>query len=115
MFGLETTILFPLQGGARLLPTRPVFPADLRDYRAHPWLVDLLSTERPIGPGTLTWFEWLYEVAAEIQKGRLLTMHAAWKLDSGDKAQKEVSMAKIHVADKALSGANRLQLPVKIR
>jgi acyl-CoA dehydrogenase len=41
----------------------------------------------------------LGEVAAEIQKGRLLTMHAAWKLDSGDKAQKEVSMAKIHVAD----------------
>ena len=41
----------------------------------------------------------LGEVAAEIEKGRLLTMHAAWKLDSGDKAQKEVSMAKIHVAD----------------
>ncbi len=41
----------------------------------------------------------LGEVAAEIETGRLLTMHAAWKLDSGDKAQKEVSMAKIHVAD----------------
>ena len=41
----------------------------------------------------------LGEVAAEIEKGRLLTMHAAWKLDQGDKAQKEVSMAKIHVAD----------------
>ncbi len=41
----------------------------------------------------------LGEVAAEIEKGRLLTMHAAWKLDSGDKAQKEISMAKIHVAD----------------
>ena len=41
----------------------------------------------------------LQELAAEIEKGRLLTMHAAWKLDSGDKAQKEVSMAKIHVAD----------------
>ncbi len=41
----------------------------------------------------------LGEVAAEIEKGRLLTMHAAWKLDSGDKAQKEVSMAKIHVAE----------------
>ena len=41
----------------------------------------------------------LGEVAAEIAKGRLLTMHAARKLDQGDKAQKEVSMAKIHVAD----------------
>jgi acyl-CoA dehydrogenase len=41
----------------------------------------------------------LGEVAAEIEKGRLLTMHAAWKLDHGEKAQKEISMAKIHVAD----------------
>ena len=41
----------------------------------------------------------LGEVAAEIAKGRLLTMHAAWKLDQGGKAQKEVSMAKIHVAE----------------
>ncbi len=41
----------------------------------------------------------LGEVAAEIEKGRLLTMHAAWKLDQGSKAQKEISMAKIHVAD----------------
>ena len=41
----------------------------------------------------------LGEVAAEIEKGRLLTMHAAWKFDRGEKAQKEVSMAKIHVAD----------------
>ncbi len=41
----------------------------------------------------------LGEVAAEIEKGRLLTMHAAWKLDQGDKAKKEVSMAKIHVAE----------------
>ena len=41
----------------------------------------------------------LGEVAAEIEKGRLLTMHAAWKLDQGEKAQKEICMAKIHVAD----------------
>jgi acyl-CoA dehydrogenase len=41
----------------------------------------------------------LGEVAAEIEKGRLLTMHAAWKLDRAEKAQKEISMAKIHVAD----------------
>ena len=38
-------------------------------------------------------------VAHDIQVGRLLTMHAAWKLDRGDFARKEVSMAKIHVAD----------------
>ncbi len=39
------------------------------------------------------------EVAADIQKGKLLTMHAAWLIDKGEKAQKEVSMAKVHVAD----------------
>jgi acyl-CoA dehydrogenase len=38
-------------------------------------------------------------VAHNIQIGRLLTMHAAWKLDQGDRARKEVSMAKVHVAD----------------
>ena len=41
----------------------------------------------------------LGEVAHDIQVGRLLVMHAAWKLDQGDFARKEVSMAKIHVAD----------------
>jgi acyl-CoA dehydrogenase len=41
----------------------------------------------------------LGEVAHQIAIGRLLTMHAAWKLDSGDRARKEVSMAKIQVAD----------------
>lgn len=37
--------------------------------------------------------------AMDIEIGRMLTMKAAWKLDQGDKARKEVSMAKIHVAD----------------
>ncbi len=41
----------------------------------------------------------LGEVAQRIQIGRLLTMHAAWTLDQGDRARKEVSMAKVHVAD----------------
>ena len=41
----------------------------------------------------------LGEVAHRIQIGRLLVMHAAWKLDQGDRARKEVSMAKVHVAD----------------
>ena len=39
------------------------------------------------------------KVAMDIQVGRLLVMHAAWKLDQGDFARKEVSMAKIAVAD----------------
>lgn len=38
-------------------------------------------------------------IAHEIQIGRLLVMHAAWKLDHDDYARKEVSMAKVHVAD----------------
>jgi acyl-CoA dehydrogenase len=41
----------------------------------------------------------LGQAAADISKGRLLTMHAAWKLDQGEKAQTEVSLAKVHVAD----------------
>jgi acyl-CoA dehydrogenase len=41
----------------------------------------------------------LGEAAMGIEIGRLLTMKAAWKLDRGDKARKEVSMAKIQVAD----------------
>ncbi len=44
--------------------------------------------------------QWMMgEVAKEIQVGRLLTMNAAWKLDQGDFAKTEISMAKIHVAD----------------
>lgn len=44
--------------------------------------------------------QWMLgEAAMEVQSGRLLTMHAAWKLDQGDFARKEVSMAKIIVAD----------------
>ena len=44
--------------------------------------------------------QWLLgEAAMEIQIGRMLVMHAAWKLDQGDFARKEVSMAKIQVAD----------------
>jgi len=44
--------------------------------------------------------QWMLgEAAMEIQVGRLLTMHAAWKLDQGDFARQEVSMAKVAVAD----------------
>ncbi|MDJ0930922.1 acyl-CoA dehydrogenase family protein [Breoghania sp.] len=41
----------------------------------------------------------LGEVAHKIQIGRLLVIHAAWKIDQGERARKEVSRAKIHVAD----------------
>jgi acyl-CoA dehydrogenase len=41
----------------------------------------------------------LGQVAQQIEVGRLLTMHAAWKLDRGDRARKAISMAKVHVAD----------------
>ena len=44
--------------------------------------------------------QWMMgEVAMAIEVGRLLTMRAATKLDQGDFARKEVSMAKIQVAD----------------
>lgn len=54
----------------------------------------------------------LGEVAQQIQIGRLLTMHAAWMLDQGGRARKEISMAKVHVADtlhKAADVAIQLQ------
>jgi acyl-CoA dehydrogenase len=41
----------------------------------------------------------LGEAAMAIETGRMLTMRAAWALDQGSKARKEVSMAKIQVAD----------------
>ncbi len=44
--------------------------------------------------------QWMMgEAAMRIHSGRLLTMYAAWKLDQGDRARKEVSMAKVEVAD----------------
>jgi acyl-CoA dehydrogenase len=44
--------------------------------------------------------QWMLGAAAmDIHIGRLLTMQAAWTLDQGDFAKKEVSMAKVHVAD----------------
>jgi len=41
----------------------------------------------------------LGEAAMAVEIGRLLTAKAAWKLDQGDFARKEVSMAKVQVAD----------------
>lgn len=44
--------------------------------------------------------QWMLgDVAKDIQIGRLLTMQAAWKLDQGDFARSDISIAKIHTAD----------------
>ncbi|USK68697.1 acyl-CoA dehydrogenase family protein [Peribacillus asahii] len=40
----------------------------------------------------------LADSEAEIQASRLLTLHAAWKMDQGDQARKEVSLAKLYGA-----------------
>jgi acyl-CoA dehydrogenase len=41
----------------------------------------------------------LGDIAMQIEIGRLLVMKAAWALDGGSFARKEISMAKIHVAN----------------
>jgi len=41
----------------------------------------------------------LGRLAMAIEIGRLLVFKAAWKLDQGDRARTEISMAKVHVAD----------------
>jgi len=44
--------------------------------------------------------QWLLgEAAMQVDIGRLLTMRAAWLIDQGERAQKEVSMAKIVVSE----------------
>jgi alkylation response protein AidB-like acyl-CoA dehydrogenase len=37
---------------------------------------------------------WIADSAAEVQAARLLTMHAAWKIDQGDEARAEISIIK---------------------
>jgi acyl-CoA dehydrogenase len=51
-------------------------------------LIERESVQMKLGQATMA-----------IHTGRLLVMNAAWKLDQGDFARKEVSMAKIAVAD----------------
>ena len=41
----------------------------------------------------------LGDLAMQVEVGRLLVMKAAWEIDLGGYAQREVSMAKIHVAN----------------
>jgi acyl-CoA dehydrogenase len=44
--------------------------------------------------------QWLLgDAAMEVDIGRILTMRAAWLIDRGERAQKEVSMAKIVVSE----------------
>ena len=52
----------------------------------------------------------LGEAAMQIEIGRLLTIRAAWKLDRGDFARKEISMAKITVANTLERAADTVQL-----
>jgi acyl-CoA dehydrogenase len=58
---------------------RESFAAKLADHEGVQWMVG--------------------EAAMEIEIGRLLVMKAAWTLDQGDFARKEVSMAKVQMAD----------------
>jgi acyl-CoA dehydrogenase len=44
--------------------------------------------------------QWMLgEAAMDVEIGRLLTMRAAWRLDQGDFARQDVSIAKIHVSE----------------
>jgi acyl-CoA dehydrogenase len=58
---------------------RASFGAKLADHEGVQWMVG--------------------EAALAIEIGRLLVMKAAWKLDQGEFARKDVSMAKVHVAE----------------
>lgn len=49
----------------------------------------------------------LGDLAMRIEVGRLLVMKAAWELDRGGRAQSEISMAKIHVANVLHDAADR--------
>ncbi|HEY9548679.1 MAG TPA: acyl-CoA dehydrogenase family protein [Kiloniellaceae bacterium] len=65
---------------------------------ARPYVTERQSFGVPLaGHEGVQWL--LGEAAMAIEIGRLLTMRAAVKLDGGDFARKEISMAKIQVAD----------------
>jgi acyl-CoA dehydrogenase len=60
------------------------------------------ALEREVGGGPLadrqTVQNWIADSAAEIQACRLMTLHAAHKLDEGDEARVEVSLIKFYAA-----------------
>jgi acyl-CoA dehydrogenase len=68
-----------LEIAAPYVESREAFGAKLADHEGVQWM--------------------LGDAAMAIQTGRLLVMHAAWLIDQGERAQMEVSMAKIAVAD----------------
>ena len=47
------------------------------------------------------------ESAAEIQSAKLLTLYAAWKMDQGEDARKEISLIKFHGAQLINNVVNR--------
>jgi len=52
--------------------------------------------------------QWMLgEAAMAIETGRMLTMHAAWRIDQGHRAWRDVSMAKVAVPDVAQRVADR--------
>ena len=60
----------------------------MRDVRCLVRLADRESIQLMLG-----------DLAMRIEMGRLLVMKAAWELDRGGFARKEISMAKVHVAN----------------
>jgi acyl-CoA dehydrogenase len=64
---------------AQYVAERQSFGAKLQDHEGVQWMMG--------------------EAAMDIEIGRLLTMRAAWMLDRGDFARKEVSMAKVAVSE----------------
>ena len=68
-----------LEIAARYTGERESFGVKLKDHEGVQWMMG--------------------EAAMEIEIGRLLTMRAAWLLDQGDFARKEVSMAKVAVSE----------------
>ena len=68
-----------LEIAAEYVSERRAFGARLREHEGVQWL--------------------LGEAAMQVDIGRLLTMRAAWLIDQGERAQKEVSMAKIVVSE----------------
>jgi acyl-CoA dehydrogenase len=68
-----------LEIAAPYVESREAFGAKLADHEGVQWM--------------------LGDAVMAIQTGRLLVMHAAWLIDQGERAQMEVSMAKIAVAD----------------
>jgi acyl-CoA dehydrogenase len=61
---------------------------------------DYVSERRSFGIGLHEGVQWLLgDAAMQVEIGRMLTMRAAWLIDRGEHARKEVSMAKVVVSE----------------